>query len=189
MERVESSSSFETLRHANDALLERAPLLIKFERGVALSEELDRIYLGVVPDEQVPSIETAELRSQVERILSDCTPLERLALGMELNREFDAIRRSIFPQEQDQVNDPSQERKITYQDYLELRERAGVGTAQAWSHGWNKAKAMGLVDQMDMLSIDSLKEVTKKRERFIAPGVGKATLMVYSAVIDHDQTL
>ena len=189
MESAELSSSFETLRHANDALLEHAPLLIKFERGVALSEELDRIYLDVVPDEPVPSIETAELRSHVERILRDCTPLERLALGMELNREFEAIRRSILPIEQDQVIAATQERKISYQDYLELRERAGVGTAQAWSHGWNKAKAMGLVDQMGMLSIDSLKETISKREQFIAPGVGKATLMVYSAVVDHDQTL
>ncbi len=183
------SSSFETLRHTNEALLEHAPLLIKFERGVALSEELDRIYLDVVPDEQVPSIETAELRSQVERILSDCTPLERLALGIELSREFEAIRKSILPIEQDQVIAPTQDHKISYLDYLELRDQAGIGTAQAWSHGWNKAKAMGLVDQMGMLSINCLKEATSRREQFIAPGVGKATLMVYSAVVDRNRTL
>ena len=184
MDSIERSSRLETLRLANDILCQQAPHLVKFEQGIAICEELDRIYLEIEPEDTAPSIKTEALRSRVVDALSECSLLERLELGVELVKELEDIRYAIYPSKEEQVSSSRlTQRKISYSDYMKLREHLGFGTIQAWSHGWNKAKSIGLLDQGGMLSIDQLSEVIGKREQFIAPGVGKATLMVYRAVV------
>ena len=187
MERAELASAFESLRQANSDLCENAPLLTKFEQGVALCEELDRVYLDVEPEEPAPSLETALLRSRVETILSQCSPLERLTLGTELESEFESIRSALQPPETEEPSTAISGQSITYSDYLTLRDQIGLGSKQVWSHGWNKAKSLGLVDQDGMLSIDGLRDVLARREGFMAAGAGKKTRWVYEIVTGNKQ--
>ncbi|MGH7234091.1 MAG: hypothetical protein ACREF7_01450 [Candidatus Saccharimonadales bacterium] len=163
--------------------------LESFELGVALCEEIDLINDGVEPEIPAPSQDTEELRRAVASTLLNSNVEQRDELSLLLNDEFELIKRDTRePVETPTEPEPeTDENSISYDAYSGLRELSGIGTLHAWTHGWNKARVLGLTNDNGELKVSALERALDKWSKFRPVGVGKLTLRVYQTVVDRNK--
>ncbi len=163
-----------------------------FELGVALSEEIAHLLNDVPPIEPAPSQRTEHLRKALSSTLQNCDPGQKEEIALLLDAKFELVSQDLtnLLTPVADVTEPASELSesfVSKEEYFRLARSSGIGSPHAWTHGWSRARSLGLVDENEQLDVQKLKVMSEKWSKKRPYRVGQATLSVYLKLIEQSE--